>query len=167
MKRQANETNDHLRHRIFIARTAMVHKHQREKAEKAKRPMDFDLKWLREEVLCALTVVERRSCRYCRDQLTVRNFSLDHRVPTARGGSWSRMNVQIVCLKCNGAKGSLTSSEFQQLRDVLGSWPTEARADVLRRLRAGGRALSSYFKNQGDVAKPTLADTLVGAREFV
>jgi hypothetical protein len=40
------------------------------------------------------------------------NFSVDHRDPTSRGGSFSIRNTDIVCLRCNQIKGALTRAEF-------------------------------------------------------
>lgn len=169
MKRIKGESNDHFWHRRVRTRSYQIFVHQRRAAEKLKRALDFDLPWLREQVVCALTVVERRSCRYCGDRLSPATFSLDHRTPVARGGSFSQENLQVVCLKCNQAKGNLTSSEYQQLNDMLGSWPKEAKADVLRRLSAGGRALRLYFRGDRNLGKgPVAARAEPGAstREF-
>jgi 5-methylcytosine-specific restriction endonuclease McrA len=168
MKRAVGQSREDFTRRVFMARTANVFRHQREVAKKHGLGVDFDLAWLRNEVLCATTITDRRNCRYCGDRITVKTFSLDHRMPVARGGTFSKENVQIVCHKCNGAKGNLTASEYQQLLDVLTSWPKEAKTDVVRRLRAGGRTLRFYFQGIRYVAKkPTIAaETFAGAREF-
>jgi 5-methylcytosine-specific restriction endonuclease McrA len=148
MKRKPGETLQHLRHRIFMARTANIYRHQRELAEKAGCSLMIDLDWLRKRVAFILTE-PGPVCYYCHERLTVRTFSLDHRIPVSRGGSFELSNLDVICLTCNQTKGLLSAYEFQLLVDMIDGWLPEARADVKRRLRAGSKALQRMFAPRG------------------
>jgi hypothetical protein len=128
VKRKIGESKEHFRH-------------QRERAKSLGLLFLTDLAILRANAIGALG----NPCLYCGDRVTPKNISLDHQIPLARGGSpdtWV-----FVCNLCNDRKGSLTQSEFAELIRVIGGWEPEARTDVLRRLRAGSKALRGmYFK---------------------
>ena len=78
-------------------------------------------------------------CRWCERIITAKNFSLDHKTPICRGGSYQGFNLRIICSVCNGQKGSLIEDEFRALRAFLVTITVEAKADVLRRLGLGAR----------------------------
>jgi 5-methylcytosine-specific restriction endonuclease McrA len=73
--------------------------------------------------------------------LKAANISVDHETPTSRARSWTTANIRFICVRCNQIKGALTAKEFSELTTLLNTWPSEAGASVLRRLRAGGRAI--------------------------
>jgi 5-methylcytosine-specific restriction endonuclease McrA len=77
-------------------------------------------------------------CYLCRLPVAL-DFQIDHRTPTARGGKHSPDNLGVAHRECNSAKGLLTSEEYLQLLGLLKTFHPTAAADVLRRLRAGGR----------------------------
>jgi hypothetical protein len=79
-------------------------------------------------------------CCYCGLSLTDANFAIDHVTPTSRGGSLGRDNLRVCCMRFNEIKGRLDDEEFSALLALLAAWPSEARMDVLMRLRAGGGA---------------------------
>lgn len=70
-----------------------------------------------------------KHCRYCGAMLNLDNISLDHIVPF--GTSELRMsklvqkqlnvpeNLQIICKRCNGVKGNLSSEKFVKLLEFL------------------------------------------------
>jgi 5-methylcytosine-specific restriction endonuclease McrA len=69
----------------------------------------------------------------------VRHRRISRARPTSRGGSLGRDNLRVCCMRCNEIKGRLDDEEFCSLVALIAAWPTEARTDVLMRLRAGGR----------------------------
>jgi 5-methylcytosine-specific restriction endonuclease McrA len=77
-------------------------------------------------------------CAYCRLPVAW-DFQVDHRTPTARGGKHALDNLAVCCRTCNERKGRLTEAEFRQLLALAGAWHPAAAADLLGRLRHGGR----------------------------
>jgi 5-methylcytosine-specific restriction endonuclease McrA len=122
-------------HRQFMLRTASIFRHQKEKAAEDHQALDYDLERLRALVRLYLP----RGCCYCRRRLSPRSFSLDHSIPTSRGGPHSITNLAVCCLRCNETKGTLTTLEFSAVRTLAAVWPENARINFFARLRAGGR----------------------------
>jgi len=107
---------------------------QRRRAEKAGATLDFDLTEMRAAVFLRIGT----NCEHCQQPITVGNFSVDHREPTSRGGSFSIRNTDIVRLRCNQIKGALTRAEFDGLMQCIAGWNQHAKRSLLARLRAGG-----------------------------
>jgi 5-methylcytosine-specific restriction endonuclease McrA len=112
-----------------------IYRHQARRARQAGQDLDYTLDQLRAWVRRCL----HSPCPYCGDKLKAANISVDHETPTSRDGSYGRDNIRFVCLRCNQIKGALTANEFSELTTFLSTWPSEAAASVLRRLRAGGQ----------------------------
>lgn len=67
-------------------------------------------------------------CYYCHRWYSLDAFSVDHRVPTSRGGS-NRYDNKVGCCKtCNRSKGLLTEQEFKDT-------PREHRKPLQARLQ--------------------------------
>lgn len=47
-------------------------------------------------------------CQYCYDQLTIKDMTIDHVIPRARGGITRWDNVVASCYSCNSIKGNKT-----------------------------------------------------------
>src|SRR5262249_36953885 len=121
--------------RIFLRRTAAsFYSHQR-RAAKAGQRLNYGLPELRTLVQEAL----RMKCPYCCCELTVRNFSVDHTVPTCRGGHFGWQNLKACCRSCNRIKGSLTEDKFESLRNATRLWPSFVRQNLFARLKSGAR----------------------------
>jgi 5-methylcytosine-specific restriction endonuclease McrA len=118
---------------LIMRRTYSMFRHMAERADKAVASVPFSLEELRsyatDRVACC--------CPYCSDPLRPRTFSLDHRIPIERGGSWDLDNLDVICDPCNRAKGTMTGSEFESVLRVLREMPGPTMRDVLGRLKAG------------------------------
>lgn len=57
-----------------------------------------------------------RRCAYCRAEVTLESYQVDHKIPKARGGLHRWDNLAVACFTCNGAKGALTPEEFASRR---------------------------------------------------
>ena len=79
----------------------------------------------------------RGKCPYCGCDPAACNFSVDHAVPTSRGGGYGWQNLKICCAACNRVKGPLTPQEFKDLRNAMRDWPRSIQKNLLARLRAG------------------------------
>ena len=54
---------------------------------------------------------DANSCQYCGKRFSTSELSLDHILPTCRGGDTSWENLVCACLKCNVRKGGRTPQE--------------------------------------------------------
>jgi 5-methylcytosine-specific restriction endonuclease McrA len=77
-------------------------------------------------------------CAYCQRPVGW-DVSLDHRMPTGRGGRHALANLAVCCPRCNALKGALTEAEFRELVPMLARWHPAGRQAVERRLVAGGK----------------------------
>jgi 5-methylcytosine-specific restriction endonuclease McrA len=100
--------------------------------------LNYDLEALRRLVR---VIIKAGGCLYCQRVLSVKNFSVDHRQPVIRGGSWELSNLAVCCDTCNCAKGSVTEIEFAKLHDMADRWPEWGRRVFFARLKAGSRIL--------------------------
>lgn len=54
----------------------------------------------------AIKVRDRMTCCICGKKVSERDFSLDHTIPLALGGSHSQENLRVAHLRCNQLKGA-------------------------------------------------------------
>jgi hypothetical protein len=94
--------------------------------------LDYTLADLRELIEYEM----QTPCIYCDQEITVKNFSIDHSQPTSRDGAHRFQNIHVCCLRCNQIKGALTTGEFTQLRMLLDGFEPVARRDIRARLRS-------------------------------
>ena len=59
-----------------------------------------------------LYAVQKKNCAGCRLKLPLRNMTIDHIEPKARGGGDCIDNLQLLCGACNSKKGSRPNAEF-------------------------------------------------------
>lgn len=64
------------------------------------------------------------TCHYCGQKVTEKNATLDHFVPTSKGGDNSKENLFTSCLECNSIKSGKTYEEaapalLERLREKL------------------------------------------------
>jgi len=142
------------RQQLFTRRSYQMYRNMESRARLllgASFQMPYQIEEFRDFVKLALNAGPLKygthsKCPYFPDEdLTVRNFSIDHRVPLSRladeykkeGHNWENL---IVCSKsANLAKGEMTDTEFRALLDVLYSerFTAASRKDVIGRLKAG------------------------------
>lgn len=77
-------------------------------------------------------------CGYCNVPVAF-DASIDHRIPTSRGGKHVLANLIVCCSRCNMLKSSLLESEFRDLARFLATLHPIARQNLELRLIAGGR----------------------------
>jgi len=76
-------------------------------------------------------------CCYCGKGLSDASLSIDHKMPTSRGGDFGFSNLCICCKECNEAKGALSFNEFNSLIETLETFSIASRNNVIQRLRRG------------------------------
>jgi 5-methylcytosine-specific restriction endonuclease McrA len=55
---------------------------------------------------------DKNQCVYCQQPLDITTATVDHIIPTSRGGQGNVTNLCACCRKCNDEKGSLLPLEF-------------------------------------------------------
>lgn len=53
-----------------------------------------------------------KRCKYCLKDLDLKDATIDHVIPTARGGTDYYTNLVLACVKCNTLKGCLSVKGF-------------------------------------------------------
>jgi 5-methylcytosine-specific restriction endonuclease McrA len=124
--------------KIFMRRTYSIYRDMAKRAASIGRLPDFILDDLR--AMVELKLGFNPLCPYCRKGMSHRTWSLDHKVPVSRGGSFDKDNSQIICSSCNKSKGNLTDAEYGVLLRKLDEAEKETRnfeigAKVLTALR--------------------------------
>lgn len=84
-------------------------------------------------------------CRYCGKEIKPLDYSIDHRIPKANGGTNDISNLDLICIKCNKVKGNLTGEEFTKLMAFLKDYPN-IYEDLYKRLRMAGMVYSMMYK---------------------
>lgn len=70
---------------------------------------------------------DHNTCQYCGCMVSLDKASIDHILPSSRGGQYVWTNVATSCVKCNQAKGNKTPEEWGR---PLRKKPTPLKWDV-------------------------------------
>ena len=67
-------------------------------------------------IVASLLLKDGNLCRYCKRSLAEAGLTIEHLVPTSRGGSNNIGNLALTCFECNNEKDSLTDEEYLAFR---------------------------------------------------
>ncbi len=84
------------------------------------------------------------NCKYCTTELKLSNVSLDHVLPISRNGQNLQANLQLICRRCNMAKGAFTHEEFCDLVASCGKHDPYMRQYLYSRLCAATRVFRRW-----------------------
>jgi hypothetical protein len=62
---------------------------------------------------------QNNKCLGCKDLLDLLTCSVDHVIAKARGGTNAKKNLQLLCIRCQTAKGALSMSDFIRLAHMI------------------------------------------------
>ena len=94
-----------------------------------------------------------KPCPYCGTAIDILTLSLDHKIPSSRGGSLGLENLTECCADCNRLKASLTEAEFEALLAFSNALAPAAQTDLRQRRKAGAMGIRQRFiKGRGDDA---------------
>jgi len=113
-----------------------------------------------EEVRAKVEAAVGRPCRFCREPITLREFSGDHQIPASAGGAFANDNLDIICRRDNEIKGNMSTIEYSMLVATVRTFREESRADTFRRLRLGSKAMWSTggWRDSKKGKKPEVVD---------
>ncbi len=74
------------------------------------------------------------TCQYCTSKLPAKELTLDHVIPSSRGGDSTWENLVASCFRCNNRKGSRTPQEAGM---ALAKIPRQISIHAKHRLLAG------------------------------
>lgn len=123
--------------RLINRRTNNIYNSQKRRAKNSNSVLNYKIADLHAIVQAHIG----HACPYCRESLTAKNFSADHREPVSRSGKHEIDNLVICCERCNKIKGNMNDGEFISLLDCLDSFPPMIAKNVLSRLLAGGKMM--------------------------
>lgn len=75
-------------------------------------------------------------CYYSGVPLSIYDLTIDHKIPTSRGGSNQLENLCFCSHHMNSAKGTLTEKEFKDLLEIIKHWDDKGDR-ILKRLKIG------------------------------
>ncbi len=73
-------------------------------------------------------------CYYSGEPLSIRDFSVDHKIPVSRGGTHDFTNIALCTKNMNYAKGPLNDTEFKDILNTISNWDEDSRSKFLMRL---------------------------------
>jgi len=75
------------------------------------------------QIVVELVLSQEGKCYYCglsfKNATGYESVSIDHKIPSSRGGKDDINNLAISCVKCNGEKGQMTEAEFKIARQLV------------------------------------------------
>jgi 5-methylcytosine-specific restriction endonuclease McrA len=74
---------------------------------------------LTEDDIAAMLASQKHRCVYCKANLKLKKWHIDHIEPISRGGTNSKNNLQILCAPCNLSKHAKDPVEFAQSMGML------------------------------------------------
>lgn len=134
---------------IFMKRSLSIYGGMKERAAKIGLEMPFTIHqlrgWLIERFNGDVAGVTR--CEYSDELLTAETFSVDHRYPVSRGGSFGMVNLSICSQKQNLRKGNMSEVEYKIFREfVMARFAEVVQVAIWRKLEIGDVQRFSHFR---------------------
>lgn len=63
-----------------------------------------------------LCIEQSYRCYYCKNIISEKTATLDHKQPLRRGGEDVYKNLCATCVECNNEKGNMTEEEFIEMK---------------------------------------------------
>ena len=134
---------------ILNRRSGSIYKGMAARAAKQFINMPFTLAEFRDWLLMKFGPNGEARCEYSGEMILVENFTVDHRRPISRGGSFDLDNLALCSEKHNLRKGNMSKVEYQAFKDFLViHLPPEVQDSIWKRLEIGDVQRFSYFRRQ-------------------
>lgn len=130
-------------------RSANIYGGMKARAKKECSLIPFTLEDFREWLDHKFTADGTARCEYSGEMVLIENFSVDHRHPITRNGSWELENLAICTQKQNLRKGIMTKGEYVIFASLIVSrLPHEVQESIWRKLEIGDVQRFSYFRRK-------------------
>jgi 5-methylcytosine-specific restriction endonuclease McrA len=130
-------------------RSLRAYHNMKARANKVYVALPFTLEQFREWLRPKFGINGETRCEYSGELILVENFSVDHRQPVARGGSWALENLALCSEKQNLRKGIMTKGEYAIFAAMVTTHlPHEVQQSIWRKLEIGDVQRFNYFKRQ-------------------
>jgi hypothetical protein len=128
-------------------RSASIYGGMKARAKKERALVPFTLAEFREWLDHKFTADGTARCEYSGEMVLAENFSVDHRHPITRNGSWALENLAICTQKQNLRKGIMTKGEYAIFAAlVTDRLPYDVQQSIWRKLEVGDVQRFSHFK---------------------
>lgn len=128
-------------------RSASIYSGMKARAKKELTELPFSLDDFREWLDHKFTQDGTARCEYSGEMVLIENFSVDHRDPIARNGSWDLRNMAVCSKKQNLRKGIMTYQEFRALTMYIGcNFLPDVQTSIWRRLEVGDVQRFSHYR---------------------
>ena len=77
------------------------------------------------------SVLKMDKCRYCKSK---ENLTIDHKIPTIKGGKDNIENLQCLCKRCNTVKSAMYDSEVRRIFRLHDTIEKEKRFRKLQKI---------------------------------
>jgi hypothetical protein len=136
---------------VFLRRSCQIYSGMKARAKKLHAEISFSLADFRVWLLArfssgGMTGIAR--CEYSGSMLLAEDFSVDHRFPVSRGGSFALPNLALCTEKENLRKGNMSEVEYGQLKSHVERYAPEVQAAIWRKLEIDDVQRFSHFRRQ-------------------
>lgn len=134
--------------KILLKRSLSIYSGMKARAKKVFMEVPFTLAEFRAWLGTKFNSAGAARCEYSGEWILVENFSVDHRQPLSRGGSFAMENLAVCSEKQNLRKGNMTKEEYAELTKHVSRYAPEVQAAIWRKLECGDVQRFSHFRRQ-------------------
>lgn len=134
---------------VLMKRSQTIYSGMKARAKKGYADVPFTLDEFREWLSVKFGNDGEARCEYSGEMILVENFSVDHRIPISRCGSFALENLALCTEKQNLRKGNMTRDEFRRLKEYIDIYlPHEVQTAIWRKLEVGDVQRFRHFQRQ-------------------
>jgi hypothetical protein len=139
---------------ILRKRSAQMYSDMKRRAAKASLTLPFHIASFQVWLESRFDKDGVAFCEYSGEMILIENFSLDHRNPVSRGGTYELTNLAVVSLKENLRKGNMTKGEYLSFRNFVETcFESEAKAHIWKKMEIGDVQRFSHFRRLNKAKK--------------
>jgi 5-methylcytosine-specific restriction endonuclease McrA len=134
--------------RILNKRSSAIYGGMKARSNKQAMVMPFTLATFRTWLDTKFDIDGSARCEYSGELLLAENFSVDHRDPISRGGSFDINNLALCTEKHNLRKGNMNYQEYKYFMLHVSGYVHDVQAAIWRKLEVGDVQRFSHFRRK-------------------